>query len=156
MDAATNLPIEHVSSTATPSNDIGLSLREKLLPSYNALLDEIQRKIAETNALRQSADVLKNLVGERDRPAPVVLRENQFADALTPSGAAKSYLWMLGRDSGGATIDEIASALEKGGFKIKHRHGLSVALARHHEICKIGDNKYGLVAWFPGDKRRRR
>jgi len=73
---------------------------------------------------------------------------------LEPLEAAKRYLKMVGPIRKSALFTEILSAIRAGGGDPGPEDKLRLSLSRStYEVAKIGDDRYGLLEFFPHVKR---
>ena len=73
---------------------------------------------------------------------------------LEPLEAAKRYLKKIGPTRKSALFAEIVSAIRAGGSDPGNEDKLRISLSRStFEVAKIGDDRYGLLEFFPHVKR---
>jgi hypothetical protein len=121
------------------------------------------------NSLARTAGlppVYLEVEGREPRRAPATqmvvekpIEPDQFATSASSTMAARSYLGWRGRALGAASLDEICSALVKGGFPgatedDESRQELRLALGKETEIVRLKNGYYVLAAWLKRDRTK--
>jgi len=126
-------------------NDPRISALRKLLQGLNALEDlNGQARTTLGSVLQLGADEGGGLVQN------LGTRPDEFY-GLEALEAAKRVLKKLGRS---ATLAEIVNGIRAGGGDVGSEDSLALSLARStYEIAKIGNDRFGLVEFYPHIKR---
>lgn len=88
------------------------------------------------------------------------VRPDQFATYSAPSGAARAYLELRGKDVGATTLEDVYEALARGGFGFSSsnpedaRNGLRVALGKDRSFYRLPNGAYGLSEWYGRRKEK--
>jgi hypothetical protein len=134
-----------------------------------AAIEEVHALEAQLGERKRFANILAKAAGIDPPPfdettevgevsVGIPIKPDDFADYLAPSVAARQYLTMRGKDRGAASLDQIMAALQKGGFKFgssknEASGGIRIALAKDVKVHKMDNDHYGLLEWYPAQKR---
>jgi len=148
-------------------------MAQKFQVAVDALAEEIEAKLREVAELKRTANFLRSRDGEpplfEDIEDPTIvkrglagIRPDQFY-GRSPITAAREYLDLRGE---AVQPDEIADALEKGGFDFKAQgwssksswaRNLAISMSKNSGIFhRLPNGYYGLVKFYPELGRKKR
>src|ERR1700685_3601770 len=123
---------------------------ERYRGAYEASMEDAEKAQAELIARQKDANLMAVKYGVeppfKDVDAPtgpgMALKADQFTNYSSPSEAARAFLKMRGEEKGGATLDVIYDALQRGGFtfsSIKNdpKGGLRIALGKDTQAHRL-------------------
>jgi hypothetical protein len=118
---------------------------------------EVIQFIAALNALevvlQQPKTTLAALFGFSDEESKVsaAIGLDEFVN-ISPLVAAKRYLEKVGRPA--RTLDDIIKGIRSGAGDVPNKSDLRIKLNRSGDVKVVGDDLFGLAAWYPKKRGR--
>ncbi len=142
----------------------------RLTEAINAMQEVIDKLLAEVGEKKKLANALARTAGlepvyneieEVASGSSRIVRADQFANYTAPSPAVRKFLELRGEQLGATTVEVIYEALKAGGYNFEHappseaKNNLKVSLGKDSEVLRLPNGCYGLLSWYPAQKREK-